>query len=162
MSKELIPIQINDLIHLSKRFTILKLLFQIEDIILINKQRLIAFKHLWSFLKFETKLKFPSISATSVTFYLPNFIPFLFPFSSFLSSSYSNSIAIFILPHSILPTFSPLFIIPSTIGFSLYGFPPFLLEHVQKVRVIATTLDSRIPTSISLLRICTFHRLDNA
>lgn len=101
MSKELIPIKINDLIHLSKRFTILKLLFQIEDIILINKQRLIAFKHFWSFLKFETKLKFPSISAPSVTFYLPNFIPFLFPFSSFLSSSYSSSIAIFILPHSI-------------------------------------------------------------
>ena len=80
-------------------FEVMSLLFQIEDIILINKQRLIAFKHLWSFLKFETKLKFPSILATSVTFYLPNFIPFLFPFPSFLS--YSSSIAIFILPHSI-------------------------------------------------------------
>lgn len=80
-------------------FEVMSLLFQIEDIILINKW-LIASKHLWNFLKFETKLKFPSISATSVTFYLPNFIPFLFPFSSFFSSSYS--IAIFILPHSIL------------------------------------------------------------
>lgn len=102
------------------------------------------FENLWDFLKFETKLKFPSISATSVIFYLPNFIPFLFPFSFFVFQFYS-----YFHPTAFDPPFLLFLSSLRQLASPSMNSRPFYSNMCKGCAWLPPP--SRIPTSISLL-----------